>query len=238
MILRRAMGEPTILAMGGFPLVPLVEHAVSLRGPKLLYVGTAGMEAPHSAIDWYDALHRFADVTFLRFFPWPPADLRALTLAHDVVFVTGGNTANMLAIWRVHGFDAVLREAWENGIVLCGVSAGAICWFEAGVTDSFGPQLAGMRDGLGFLPGSACPHYDGEELRRPVYGRLVEEEGFPAGVAIDDGAGALFRTTELVEVLACRDGAQAYRVGPDGEVPLPATVLLERSDASRGCPRA
>ena len=86
-----------------------------------------------------------------------------------MILVGGGNTANMLAVWRVHGFDAILREAWEAGVVLAGWSAGMICWFEAGVTDSFGPQLEGMRDGLGFLPGSACPHYDGEELRRPVY---------------------------------------------------------------------
>jgi hypothetical protein len=78
------------------------------------------------------------------------------------------NTANMLAIWRLHGFDALLREAWEQGILLTGWSAGMICWFEAGVTDSFGPQLAGMPDGLGFLPGSACPRYDDEELRRPL----------------------------------------------------------------------
>ena len=90
-------------------------------------------------------------------------------LAQDALFVSGGNTANMLAIWRAHGFDEIIREAWEQGIVLAGSSAGMICWFEAGVTDSFGPQLEGMRDGLGFLPGSACPHYDGEERRRPVY---------------------------------------------------------------------
>ena len=96
------------------------------------------------------------------------------SLSQDVIVVGGGNTANMLAIWRVHGFDTLLREAWEQGIVLTGVSAGMICWFEAGVTDSFGPQLEGMRDGLGLLPGSACPHYDGEERRRPVYRQLVE----------------------------------------------------------------
>ena len=100
----------------------------------------------------------------------------------DVIFVSGGNTANMLAVWRVHGFDAILREAWERGIVLAGSSAGMICWFEAGVTDSFGPQLEGMRDGLGFLAGSACPHYDGEERRRPVYpgwSRTASRPGSP-----------------------------------------------------------
>ena len=110
-----------------------------------------------------------------------------LALAQDVIFVGGGNTANMLAVWRVHGFDAILREAWERGVVLCGWSAGMICWFEAGVTDSFGPQLEGMRDGLGFLPGSACPHYDSEERRRPVYETSSTTASRP-GSRLDDGA--------------------------------------------------
>jgi peptidase E len=99
-----------------------------------------------------------------------------------------------------------------------------ICWFEAGITDSFGPQLQGMRDGLGFLAGSACPHYDGEERRRPVYTRLVAE-GFPPGVAADDGVGVHFIGTELADVVSVRDGAGAYRVDADGEEPLPVRPL-------------
>ncbi len=118
----------------------------------------------------------------------------------------------MLAIWRVHGFDAILREAWEAGILLTGWSAGLICWFEAGVTDSFGPQLEGMRDGLGFLPGSACPHYDSEERRRPVYEGLMAD-GFPPGIALDDAAGAHYVGTELHEVVSSQAGAGGYRVG-------------------------
>ena len=141
-----------------------------------------------------------------------------------MIVVGGGNTANMLAIWRVHGFDTLLREAWERGTVLTGVSAGMICWFEAGVTDSFGPQLEGMRDGLGLLPGSACPHYDGEERRRPVYRQLVEN-GFPAGYAADDDAALHFVGTELAEVWTMREGATGYRVGPDGETALDARLV-------------
>lgn len=99
-----------------------------------------------------------------------------------------------------------------------------ICWFEAGVTDSFGPELDGLRDGLGFLGGSACPHYDGEELRRPVYTRLVAE-GFPPGVAADDGVGLHYVGTELAEVASVREGATGYRVGPEGETPLEARLL-------------
>ena len=117
-----------------------------------------------------------------------------------------------------------LREAWESGIVLAGSSAGMICWFEAGVTDSFGPQLEGMHDGLGFLRGSACPHYDGEERRRPRYRELVDA-GFPPGYAADDGVALRFVGDELREVVTDRDDATAYRVDPDSETPLEARTL-------------
>ena len=108
--------------------------------------------------------------------------------------------------------------------MLTGWSAGAICWFEACVTDSFGPQLDCMRDGLGFLTGSACPHYDGEELRRPRYAELVRD-GFPAGIAIDDDVGVRFDGNELTEVVTSREGATAYRVSAAGEEPLEARLL-------------
>jgi peptidase E len=203
----------------------MLDHALGLaRGPKVLYVPTAGNEDPAWTVAWYARLRGRAELTPLHFYPWPPDDLRELTLAHDVVLVPGGNTANMLAVWRVHGFDEILREAWQAGILLAGWSAGMICWFEAGVTDSFGPQLEGMPDGLGFLPGSGCPHYDGEERRRPVYQRLVRD-GFPPGLALDDAAGAHFVGTELHEVVSSQAGAGGYRVGPDGEEALETRVL-------------
>ena len=188
---------------------------------RVCVVPTAVGDDAEAVLRLYGLLPRDAVPSYLPFFPWPPAGIREFALAQDVIFVGGGNTANMLAIWRVHGFDGILREAWEAGIVLTGWSAGMICWFEAGVTDSFGPQLEGMRDGLGFLAGSACPHYDGEERRRPVYTRLVTE-GFPAGIAADDGVGVHFVGTELDEVVSVRDGATAYRVGLGGESPLEA----------------
>jgi peptidase E len=141
-----------------------------------------------------------------------------------VIYISGGNTANALAIWRVHGFDAILREAWKAGVVLTGWSAGMICWFEAGVTDSFGPQLEGMRDGLGFLPGSACPHYDGEAERRPVYQRLVGE-GFPPGLAADDCVALHFDGTEIAEVVSARANPGAYRVTAEGEERIEPRLL-------------
>jgi dipeptidase E len=214
------MPQQTIVGIGGFPGAELFDYALGLaRGRRVLVDTTA---APEHELDWPDEWE--AEPTHLSFYPWPPDDLRGLALAHDAILVCGGSTANMLAVWRVHGFDRVLREAWEAGVVLFGWSAGMICCFEAGVTDSFGPQLFGMRDGLGFLPGSACPHYDGEELRRPFYTSLVAD-GFPGGLALDDAAAARFDGTELVEVVAAAQGARGYRVGRDGEVALETRLL-------------
>jgi dipeptidase E len=226
------MAEPQIVGLGGSgdtdeETAQLVAHVVGLAGksaPKVCVVPTAVGDDAESVLRLYDRLPPEAVKSYLSFFPWPPEDLRQLMLGQDVIFVGGGNTANMLAIWRVHGLDRILREAWQAGVVLTGWSAGMICWFEAGITDSFGPQLDGMRDGLGFLRGSACPHYDGEELRRPVYTRLVAE-GFPPGVAADDGVGVHYVGTEVAEVVTCREGATAYRVEPDGETALEARRL-------------
>jgi dipeptidase E len=215
-----------ILAMGGFPDEVLRAYLVGLADverPRLLYVPTASGEDAGSILAIHEQLGPSCDVAHATFFPWPPEDLRERALAADIVLVGGGNTANMLAVWRVHGFDEVLREAWRQDVVLAGWSAGAICWFEAGVTDSFGPQLEQM-ECLGFLPGSACPHYDGEELRRPRYGELLRD-GLPPGVAIDDDVGVRFDGTELKEVVTSRAGATAYRVGADGQEALDARLL-------------
>jgi peptidase E len=226
------MREPQIVGLGGHGDTPeqtraLMRHVLSLTGtdrPRVVHVPTAVGDAAESIVAFYERCAGLGELSHLRVFPFPPADLRELVLAQDAVSVGGGNTANMLAIWRIHGLDRILREAWERGVLLFGASAGMICWFEAGVTDSFGPQLEGMRDGLGLLPGSACPHYDGEELRRPRYRELVDG-GFPEGVAADDGVGLHYVGTELREVFTCRPGAAAYRVTGDGEERLEARDL-------------
>jgi len=202
----------------------LISHVLSLTGkerPRVVFVPTAMGDSPEGIVWGYERLGRICDLSHVRFFPWPPEDLRELVLAQDAIYVGGGNVANMLAIWRVHGFGYILREAWESGIVLFGVSAGMLCWFEAVVTDSYGPQLEGLRDGLGFLAGSACPHYDGEERRRPRYRELVDD-GFPDGIAAEDGVGLHYVGTELREVVTCRPGATAFRVTRDGEERLDA----------------
>jgi len=218
------MNSPQIVGLGGHPDDPMLDYVLGLaRGRRLLYVPTAGNEDPTYAVGWYERLRGRAELTPLFFYPWPPADLRAVALAQDVILVPGGNTANMLAIWRVHGFDAILREAWQAGVLLTGWSAGMICWFDHGVTDSFGPELSPL-ECLGLLPGSACPHYDAEDQRRPVYTRLVAD-GFPPGVAADDDVALHYIGAELRETVTSREGAAAYRVEPDGERALETRLL-------------
>jgi peptidase E len=227
------MAEPQIVALGGLgedgESGRLVRFALELTGkqrPRVCLVPTASAEQPEYILRFYENLSPYAECSHVSFFPWPRPDLREHVLAQDAIFVSGGNTANLLAIWRAHGFDETIREVWERGIELAGSSAGMICWFQAGVTDSFGPQLEGMRDGLGFLPGSACPHYDGEERRRPVYTGLVAN-GFPAGVAADDAVGLHYVGTELQGAVSVREGSCAYRVEPGNETSI-APQLLEK----------
>ena len=196
--------------------------------PRILYLGTAGGDADPHIVLFYEAFAGRARPTHLKLFGAPSrTEWRPLIREQDVIYVGGGNTANMLAIWRVHGMDQALREAWDDGVVLCGVSAGMNCWFESSITDSFGIELSAMRDGLGFLPGSVCPHYDGEERRRPVYRQLVQE-GLAAGYAVEDSVGIVFQETNLVEAVAEIDGRRAYRVEMvNGE--LSETVVPTRS---------
>jgi dipeptidase E len=204
----------------------LHDYVLGLTGedrPRLLWVPTASADNTEYTVWFYESFSRQAEVSTLMTFPWPPENLREVVLEQDAICVSGGNTANMLAIWRVHGIDTLMREAWEKGIVLWGASAGMICWFEMGVTDSFGPQLEGL-DCLGFLPGSACPHYDGEERRRPRYHELVAG-GLPAGIAADDGVALHYVGTELQEIVTCRPGTAAYRVTPEGEARLETREL-------------
>ena len=193
--------------------------------PRVCFLATAQGDSPSYVVDFYDAFRERAETAHLTLFGRPRRDIRDFLLAQEVVYVGGGNTANMLAIWRVHGVDQVLREAWERGIVLAGISAGSICWFEWGVTDSFGDELASLRC-LGFLSGSNCPHYDSGPERRPTYRRLVESGELPAGLAADDGVGLHFAGTELAEAVTARPDAGAYRVerGENGAVERPITV--------------
>ncbi len=194
--------------------------------PRVCYLGTAGGDAEAWRYRFFRAMaaHDCAP-SDLSLFPRIVDDLPAYVAEQDVFWVGGGSTANLLAVWRVHGLDALLREAHARGAVLAGVSAGMNCWFEASTTDSFGLTLTPLRDGLGIVAGSACPHYDGEPQRRPLYRALVDD-GFPAGHAADNDAALHFAGGELVEAVALREGAAGYRVGPAGsETRIEARVL-------------
>lgn len=220
-----AAPEPTVVALGGGGLRSsgpdrlIDDYVLSLAGvptPRVCYLPTAGGDRDASIVDFHATFAgRPVVASHVSLFRRDGEDLAGLLLGQDVIYVGGGNTANMLAIWRIHGLDAILRTAWERGIVLAGMSAGSICWFEAGTTDSFGPDLRALHGGLGFLPGSNCPHYDSEPGRRPLYQRLVglgPPDGLPAGYAADDHVGLRFAGRELREVVSARPGAGAYRV--------------------------
>jgi dipeptidase E len=216
------MTERHIVAMGGggFSMEPrnpkLDDFVLSLarrkRRPRVCFVGTASGDS-----DWY--IRRFheafppshATATHLTFFDRTVRDLKAFVMEQDVIYVGGGSSANMLAVWRLHGFDKALRAAWNVGVVMAGISAGAICWFEDGLTDSFGMPFRSLNDGLGFVRGACCPHYDGEKHRRPVLLRLIKR-GFASTLALDDGAAAHFVGTRLEEVVSSRQKARAMRV--------------------------
>ena len=192
--------------------------------PRVCFLPTASGDSADYVVRFYEAFRERSEPSHLKLFGRPRPDIRDFLLAQDAIYVGGGNTANMLAIWRVHGVDEALREAWERGIVLAGISAGSICWFEAGVTDSFGDELAPLRC-LGFLAGSNCPHYDSEPERRPAYRRLVDAGELPPGLAAEDGVGLHFVGTELAEAVAGRTDARAFRVGPEVEEELPVRRL-------------
>jgi dipeptidase E len=215
------------LGGGGFsmePDNPLLDRFVLSRArqtsPKICFVPTASGDSPEYIERFYTAFAQHdCRSTDLQLFKRTVRDLESFVLAQDIIYVGGGNVANLLAVWRIHGLDRVLRRAWEQGIVLCGISAGMNCWFEQSVTDSFDlNQLRGLDDGLGFLQGSCCPHYDGERQRRPTYQRLIGSGVLAAGWAADDGAAIVFAEGSEPDVVSSRPTASAYRVhlSPDG----------------------
>jgi peptidase E len=210
-----------ILAMGGVQLAPdttdwpLLQYMLDLSGqerPRICMLATAAGESPSGLASYYATFARRAEPTHLDLFGRRIEDVQGFLLEQDVIFVGGGNTANMLAIWRVHGVDKALKRAWEEGVVLAGWSAGANCWFEGSSTDSFGPNLDALRDGLKLLQGSFCPHYDSESARRPRLEQLIGSGALPDGFAADDGVGLLFEGRDFVEAVASLPGQHAYRV--------------------------
>jgi dipeptidase E len=214
--------QPCIVALGGGgfsmePDNPRFDRYILSRArrtpPKVCFVGTASGDSDNYIVRFYDAytVDRCLP-SHLKMFGRKIQDIQTFLLDQDVVYVGGGATGYMLAAWRMAGVDAILREAWQHGTVLAGVSAGALCWFEAGLTDTLGRPLQALTDGLGFLRGSFCPHYDGEKHRRPAFQDAVGRGTVPPGYAADDGVALVYHGTELAEIISSRPAARAWRV--------------------------
>ncbi|MCE6997830.1 peptidase E [Saccharothrix sp. S26] len=226
-----AADQPTIVATsGGFragrrtnlEFHGLVRHAVDLSGvhgrkPRLCHIGTALGDQRWFNADLSEAGQLAGwEVSHLNLFTMPPTtDVPGFLREHDVVWVGGGSVANLLAVWAVHDLATALRGAWQDGVVLGGVSAGSICWYLGGSTDSFGPELRVITNGLGFLPYGCGVHYDSEAARRPTIHAAVASGVLPVTHCTDDGAGLVYHGTELVEAVSERRSGGAYVVRRD-----------------------
>jgi peptidase E len=215
---RRAMRQLVLLGGGGFSQEKnraLDRHFLAQTGkkrPRVLFIGTASGDAESYRYKFYEAMAELpCRATHLSLFAPPSADLASFVDRHDAIFVGGGNTRSLLALWREWGLDASLRRAYRRGTVIGGVSAGMIAWFDWGVTDSIPGALTPLAC-LGWLPGSACPHYDSETERRPTYQRLVESGAIPGGFAVDDGVALHFVDGALHDIVSARPSARAYLV--------------------------
>lgn len=217
--------EPDNLALDRYILA-----TSSAPNPKICFLPTAGGDAQSYIDNFYTAFRTLPCApSHLSLFQPHTADIPAFLLDQDIIYVGGGSTRNLMVLWREWQLDQILRQAWQSGIVLAGISAGSLCWFEEALSDSvLAGDLRPMRC-LGFLPGSNCPHYDGEPGRRPAYHRFIAEHKLAPGYAADDGAALHFTSTTLTRVVSSRPAAKAYRVRWTGteieETPLPTELL-------------
>jgi dipeptidase E len=216
------MATRKILIAGGNFNTPFIRYMAQLTGkprPRLCYLPTASADSPQGSISWFRNCapvncEAFVQESFI-------ASSRQLQgwdevlLSMDGIVASGGNTLNQQAIWKAQGIDQVLRQAWDRGIVLGGASAGSLCWFEEGTTDSRPKELTTVQC-LGFLKGSHSPHYDREPLRRPLYQKLISSGQMKPGYACDNDAGIYFEDNEVKRVVTARTGAKAYYVSRSG----------------------
>ncbi len=222
-----------IIAIGGMALPPALDNLLLVRyfleqtgrkRPKVAFIGTAGGDAETGRLRFYAGFSQFAcKPTHLPLFERTPRDLESFLLDQDAIFVGGGNTRSMLAVWREWALDRHLRKAWERGVVLGGGSAGSICWFEHGVTDSIAGPLTALPC-LGFIEGSNCPHYDSEPMRRPTFRRLIARRTLPEGIAADDGVALHYIDGRLARAVSSRPRARAYRVARSGKRAIERTL--------------
>jgi dipeptidase E len=218
---------------GGFTAGPddpalddLVLRLTEAPRPRICLLPTAGGDSEHQIRRFYETYgDRLCEPSHISLFRLgrQPVPLREHLLSQDAIYVGGGSMVNLLAVWRAQGLDVILREAWRSGVVLAGLSAGSMCWFEWGVTTSSGRPAPAP--GLAFLPGSNSVHHDSEPSRRPVFHEAVTRGQIPPGYAVDDGAALIFRDDNLHKVVSARPGARAYEVDRAGERALAARPI-------------
>lgn len=226
-----AASRKILIAGGGFNTA-FIRYMAELTGkprPKLLYLPTASADSPQGIISWYrscaplnvEASHQISFIASTQ----QPKGWDEVLLSVDGIVCSGGNTLNQQVIWQAHGIDTILRTAWDRGIVLGGASAGSLCWFEEGTTDSRPKELSIVKC-LGFLKGSHCPHYDAEPGRRPLYHKLIGSGEMKPGYACDNDAGIYFEDNTVKRVVATRADADVFYVNVEGgkvvEKKLPA----------------
>ncbi|MEH1835590.1 MAG: peptidase E [Nostoc sp.] len=208
-----------IIAMGGGgfsmePENPLLDRYIlglsKKKRPKICFIPTASGDSDKYIVRFYSAfVQLLCQPSHLSLFNPPTSDFRSFVLEQDIIYVGGGNTKNLIALWKEWGLDHILREAWESGVILSGLSAGSICWFEEGVTDSIPGKMTVLQC-LGFLKGSNCPHYDGEPTRKPAYHQLLSAGLISSGYAVDDGVALHFVGEQLEKVVSSRPQPKAY----------------------------
>lgn len=217
---------------GGFSMEPdnlaldrYVLQQTTVERPKICFLSQASGEARDYIINFYKAFTELNAIpSHLSLFQPHTGDIEDYLMSQDVIYVGGGNTKSMLALWREWGLDRILRQAGDAGIVLAGISAGCICWFEQGSTDSI-PGALTLLPCLGYLKGACSPHYDGEVNRRPTYHTLIGSGEMIAGVAYDDGAAGHYIDGEMVRVVSSRPNAKGYRVERAADGSISETVM-------------
>lgn len=219
------MRQIIVLGGGGFsmePENPLLDLYILRQAfencPKICFVPTASGDSENYISRFYNFFEYYnCKPSHLSLFKPPTRDLEGFLMEKDIIYVGGGNTKNLLALWKEWGLNVILKKAWNQGIVLAGISAGSICWFDEGVTDSFGDGLERIQC-LGFLKGSNCPHYDGERERRPAYHQLIKTKNIQAGIAADDGVAIHYIDQDISKIVSSRPNGKAYQVCLDNGV--------------------
>ncbi len=227
-----------IIAMGGGgfsmePENPLLDtyilNQVKKERPEVCFIGTASGDNDEYIGRFYNSFKNMpCEPSHLSLFDPHTRDIEGFILSRDIIYVGGGSTKNLIALWREWELDKIFKKAWEQGVILSGLSAGGICWFEEGVTDSYHGELSSVKC-LGFLNGSSCPHYDSDERRRPAYQKMVAEKAMMPGIAADDGAAVHYIDGALAHIVSSRPDSKAYRLDLAGgrviETPLQARYL-------------